>query len=164
MLAALAAGCVVHGTVAVELGSTGVIAGVGAAPVIDYRGEIASLCSATGTWLGLGHHHQCRRRAGGAPPPLRLERRAIRIDGRRRFTRRGRAAAAAVFHRRVDPAPAGWHRRAAWHHPENFTPAHMARAAAEGVALGLGYAMSRLRELGFEPAEIRLLGPGAPAR
>ena len=44
--------------------------------------------------------------------------------------------------------------------PENFTPAHMARAAAEGVALGLGYAMSRLRDLGFDPPEIRLLGPG----
>ena len=43
---------------------------------------------------------------------------------------------------------------------ENFTPAHMARAAAESVALGLGYAMSRLRDLGFDPPEIRLLGPG----
>jgi len=43
---------------------------------------------------------------------------------------------------------------------ENFTPAHLARAAAEGVALGLGYAMSRLRDLGFDPSEIRLLGPG----
>jgi len=36
----------------------------------------------------------------------------------------------------------------------------LARAAAEGVALGLGYAMSRLRDLGFDPPEIRLLGPG----
>jgi len=44
---------------------------------------------------------------------------------------------------------------------ENFTPAHMARAAAEGVALGMGYAMSRLRDLGFDPPEIRLLGVGA---
>ena len=40
--------------------------------------------------------------------------------------------------------------------PENFTPAHMARAAAEGVALGLGYAMSRLRDLGFDqPAHLK---------
>jgi xylulokinase len=44
--------------------------------------------------------------------------------------------------------------------PANFTPAHLARAVAEGVALGLGYAMSRLRDLGFDPPEIRLLGPG----
>jgi xylulokinase len=45
--------------------------------------------------------------------------------------------------------------------PENFTPAHLARAAAEGVALGLGYAVSRFRDLGFDPPEVRLWGAGA---
>jgi xylulokinase len=45
--------------------------------------------------------------------------------------------------------------------PGNFTPAHLARATAEGVVLGLSYAMSRLRDLGFDPVEIRLLGSGA---
>ncbi len=45
--------------------------------------------------------------------------------------------------------------------PGNFTPAHLARATAEGVALGMSYAMSRLREMGFDPPEIRLLGSAA---
>ena len=45
--------------------------------------------------------------------------------------------------------------------PGNFTPAHLARATAEGVALGMSYAMSRLRDMGFDPQEIRLLGAGA---
>ena len=44
--------------------------------------------------------------------------------------------------------------------PASGSSERMARAAAEGVALGLGYAMSRLRDLGFDPPEIRLLGPG----
>lgn len=39
---------------------------------------------------------------------------------------------------------------------DNFTPANLARSAAEGVALGFGYAMSRLRDIGFEPGEVRL--------
>jgi xylulokinase len=39
---------------------------------------------------------------------------------------------------------------------DNFSPKNLARAAAEGVALGFGYALSRQRDLGFEPAEIRL--------
>lgn len=39
---------------------------------------------------------------------------------------------------------------------DNYTPANLARAAAEGVALGFGYAMSRLREIGFESGEVRL--------
>lgn len=44
----------------------------------------------------------------------------------------------------------------------NFTPGNLARAAAEGVALGFGYAMSRLRDVGIEPTELRLTrDPGA---
>lgn len=39
---------------------------------------------------------------------------------------------------------------------DNFTPANLARAAAEGVALGFGYALSRLQDVGFEPGEVRL--------
>ncbi|BCX46990.1 D-xylulose kinase, subgroup 1 [Haloferula helveola] len=39
---------------------------------------------------------------------------------------------------------------------DNFTPGNLARAAAEGVALGFGFAMSRLRDIGFEPTEVRL--------
>lgn len=39
---------------------------------------------------------------------------------------------------------------------DNFTPDNLARAAAEGVALGFGYALSRLRDIGFEPEEVRL--------
>jgi sugar (pentulose or hexulose) kinase len=47
---------------------------------------------------------------------------------------------------------------------DNYTPANLARAAAEGVALGFGYAMSRLNDIGFEPGEVRLtrdIGPTA---
>lgn len=41
----------------------------------------------------------------------------------------------------------------------NFTPAHIARATAEGIALGYAYGMSRLRELGFNPTRVRLTSP-----
>ncbi|MCU0797390.1 MAG: FGGY family carbohydrate kinase [Akkermansiaceae bacterium] len=38
----------------------------------------------------------------------------------------------------------------------NFTPGNLARAAAEGVAMGFGYAMSRMRDIGIEAREIRV--------
>jgi xylulokinase len=42
-----------------------------------------------------------------------------------------------------------------------MTPAHMARAAIEGVTLGLNYGLNRMRALGVSPAEVRLTGGGA---
>ncbi|HET7239472.1 MAG TPA: FGGY-family carbohydrate kinase, partial [Terrimicrobiaceae bacterium] len=46
----------------------------------------------------------------------------------------------------------------------NFTAAHMARAAYEGVTLGLGYGLARLRQLGVHPSEIRLTGGGSNSK
>ncbi len=43
----------------------------------------------------------------------------------------------------------------------NMTSAHIARACVEGVTLGLGYGLARLRELGIAPTEIRLTGGGS---
>ena len=44
----------------------------------------------------------------------------------------------------------------------NFTPGNLARAAAEGVALGFGYAMSRMKDLGCEPSMVRLTRDAGP--
>ncbi len=158
MLAALAAGCVGNGSVAVELGATGVVIGVGETPVIDYRGEITPLCSATGSWLGLA----TVLNAAVAPEIMR-----------RHYgwsTREFEEMVASVspgadgllllpyFNGESIPRLPDGCGLLHGMTPGNFTPAHLARAAAEGVALGLGYAMSRLGDLGFEPPEIRLLG------
>ena len=161
MLAALAAGCVKNGTVAVELGSTGVIVGVGDTPVIDYRGEITPLCNATGSWLGLA----TTTNAAVAPEVLRRHYgwNAQQFEAMVAGVAPGADGLLLLPYFTGESIPRLPEGTGVLHGmtPENFTPAHMARAAAEGVALGLGYAMSRLRDLGFEPPEIRLLGPGA---
>jgi len=161
MLAALAAGCVSSGTVAVELGASGVIMGVSDEPVIDLRGEIAALCNATGGWLGM---------ASPANAVAAIE-----------LVRRHYGWTPEQFEQAVASAPPGADGLLFLPYltgelvprlPEgcgvlhgmtldNFSPAGFARAAAEGVALGLGYGISRLVDLGFEPTEIRLLGAGA---
>lgn len=160
MLSALAAGCVTAGTVTVELGSAGVIAGIGDEPVIDLRGEILPLCNATGGWLGLASAANVsvapeilRRHYGWSTEEYEMNVASVApgADGLLMLP---------YFNGESIPKlPEG---KGVLHGitPENFTPAHLARAAAEGVALGFGYAMSRLRDLGFEPPEIRLLGPG----
>ena len=160
MLAALAAGCVASGTVAVELGSTGVIVGVGNSPVIDFRGEITPLCNATGSWLGLA----TTTNAAVAPEVLRRHYgwSAQQFEAMVASVSPGADGLLLLPYFTAESIPRLPDGTGVLHGitPENFTPAHMARAAAEGVALGLGYAMSRLRDLGFDPPEIRLLGPG----
>ena len=43
----------------------------------------------------------------------------------------------------------------------NLTPAHMARAAMEGVTLGMAYGLRRMESLCLAPSEIRLTGGGS---
>jgi len=161
MLAALAAGCVANGSVALELGSTAVLIGAGNSPVIDYRGEITPLCGATGAWLGLAST------ANTAVAPEVLRRHygwsAAQFETMVASVSPGADGLLLLPYFTGETIPRLPDGTGVLHGmtPGNFTPAHMARAAAEGVALGIGYAMSRLRELGFEPPEIRLLGPAA---
>jgi len=44
---------------------------------------------------------------------------------------------------------------------KNLTAAHLARAAMEGVTLGLAYGLERFRALGVKPTEIRITGGGS---
>lgn len=161
MLSALAAGCVSPGTVAVELGTTSRVIGVDQVPVIDLRGEILPLCSVTGGWLGMAS----TTNASVAPEVIRrhygwsvseFESMVASIDP-------GADGLLMLPYLNGETIPRLPEASGLLYGitPDNFSPAHMARAVAEGVALGLGYAMSRLRELSFDPPEIRLLGSGA---
>jgi len=164
MLTALAAGCVSPGNVAIELADLTTVFGVGPEPVIDFRNEIVSFCSATGSWLGTA------ALANAAAMPETL----CRYHG----------WSAEQFEALISTVPAGADGllflpyllgektprlpdgSGVLHgiHPGNFTPGHLARAALEGVGLGLGYALSRFKSIGFAPHEIRLFGPGAESR
>jgi xylulokinase len=43
----------------------------------------------------------------------------------------------------------------------NSSPGHLARAAMEGVTLGMAYGLRRMESLGLRPGEIRLTGGGS---
>jgi len=47
---------------------------------------------------------------------------------------------------------------------KTFEAAHFARAAMEGVTLGMNYGLRRLAELGVKPAQIRATGGGAKSK
>lgn len=157
MLAALAAGCVNHGAVSVELGSHGIVAGIGSQPVIDLRDEISPLCNATGSWFGMA-----------ASPNTSLAPELIKrhygwstaeYEAMISSVSPGADGLLLLPYFAGEEIPRLIEGCGLLHGltPANFTPAHLARATAEGVALGLSYAMSRLRDLAFDPPEIRLI-------
>ncbi|QTN31399.1 hypothetical protein HZ994_03335 [Akkermansiaceae bacterium] len=158
LLSALSAGCVANGSVAVELGSNGTVIGVGASPVIDLRDEIFPLCSATGDWLGMASSANTSL----APEVLRRHYGWAMEDYEKMVASVSPGADSLLLLPYFSPesVPRLSEACGVLHGitPSNFTPAHLARATAEGVALSLSYAMSRLRDMGFAPLEIRLTG------
>ena len=161
LLSTLAAGCVGSGSVAVELGSSGTVVGVGADPVIDFRDELIPLCSATGNWLGMASSPNTSL----APEVLRRHYGWSAIEYEKMVASVSPGADSLMFLPYFAPEtmPRLIEGCGVLHgiKPGNFTPAHLARATAEGVVLGLSYAMSRLRDIGFDPSEVRLLGSGS---
>lgn len=158
MLSALASGCVTHGAVAIDISASGMVIASAARPVVDLRGELHTFCGVCDDWLVLA----ATANAALAPGAIR----------------RHYGWSASQFAEMVAGAPPGadgltmlpyFNGETLPRLPdasglllgitaENLTPAHLARATVEGVALGLGYAISRLLDLGFEPSEARLVG------
>jgi xylulokinase len=161
MMGAIGTGNVTPGVVTASLGTSGTIYAQAARPVVDPRGEIGAFCSSTGGWLPLlctmnvttvaeamralaGLDYAALDRAVQSVPPgaggllllpyLAGERTPNVPDG-----------TGVLF---------GLTQR-------TLTRAHLARAAFEGVALGMNYGLRRLAALGVRAREIRLTGGGA---
>ncbi len=161
MMSAIGTGNVQTGVVTVSLGTSGTVFAFSDQPVVDPQGEVAAFCDATDRWLPLictmnvtvateqvrklfGWSHEqldknvasCEPGAGGLLflPYLNGERTPNLPN------------ATGVLHGLTT---------------ENMTPPHLARATMEGVTLGLAYGLGRFRELGIQPAEIRLTGGGS---
>lgn len=155
------AGCVAAGDLMVSLGSGAELACVSASAAVDTRGEVAALCDASGGWLAA-----LSMTSGVNLPDL---------------IRRQYGWSQAEFEALVAAAPAGAGGLLCLPYLEgertpalpdgcgvlhglkadNFTPVGLARAAVEGVVAGIGYGISRLRDLGLAPSAVRAAGVAA---
>ncbi len=161
MMGAIGTGCVRDGLVTASFGTSGTIYACADKPIVDPKGEVAAFCDATGRWLPL----VCTMNVTVA---TEMVRRRFQLD-HERFAE----LAASVqpgsdglllipfFEgERTPNCPDG---TGVWLgvRDATFDAQHMARAAMEGVTLGMNYGLNRLRELGIAPGEIRLTGGGA---
>jgi xylulokinase len=161
MMGAIGTGNVQAGVVTVSLGTSGTVYAFSSDPVIDPQGEIAAFCDSTDRWLPLActmnvtvateqvrklfgwSHEQLEKNIATAPPGAGGLLFLPYLNGERTPNL---PLGTGVLHGLTT---------------DTLAPAHLARAVMEGVTLGLGYGLSRFRELGIQPTEIRLTGGGS---
>lgn len=161
MMGAIGTGNVQPGMVTVSLGTSGTVYAFSPEAIVDPQGEVAAFCDATDRWLPL----VCTMNVTVATEQVRQ---MFGWDHREMEARISDVPAGAqgllflpyLNGERTPNLPLG---SGVLHGLKtgNMTPGHLARAVMEGVTLGLGYGLGRFRELGIQPAEIRLTGGGS---
>jgi len=164
MMGAIGTGNTKPGAVTASFGTSGTIYACAGKPVVDPKGEIAAFCDSTNQWLPL----LCTMNVTVA---TEMVRRDFKLDH-------------AEFNSVAAKAPAGCDGLVLLPYLEGertpnvpdgtgvffgvtartFTARHFARAAMEGVTLGMNYGLRRLSELGVTPTQIRATGGGAKSR
>jgi xylulokinase len=161
MMGAIGTGNVRDGIVTASFGTSGTIYACSEKPIVDPKGEVAAFCDATGRWLPL----ICTMNVTVA---TEMVRRRFELD-HEAFSQAAAAVPAGSDGLLVIPFFEG---ERTPNCPDGtgvffgvrdrtFDAAHLARAAMEGVTLGMNYGLNRLRELGINPTEIRLTGGGS---
>lgn len=164
MMGAIGTGNTRPGVITASFGTSGTIYACAGKPVVDPRGEIAAFCDSTNQWLPL----LCTMNVTVATEMVRND---FNLDH-------------AKFNAVASKAPAGCDGLLLLPYLEGertpnvpdgtgvffgvntrtFTAGHFARAAIEGVTLGMNYGLRRLRDLGVEPTQIRATGGGAKSK
>jgi len=161
MMGAIGTGNVAPGIVTASFGTSGTIYTTSAKPVVDPRGEIAAFCSSTGAWLPLlctmnvttvtgqlceqfGFTHATLDAAVKSTPPAA----------------NGLVLLPYLAGERTPDIPDATGVLFGLN-ATTLAPAHLARAAMEGVTLGMNHGLRRLAALGVKAKEIRVTGGGA---
>ena len=133
------------GDVVVSLGTSGTVFAVSERPSADPAGEVAGFADATGRFLPLVCTLNAARVLDAAARLLGVEPRGAVAAGPVRAARRGRPHAGARTWRASAPRTART-RPGSLHglRLDNSTPAHLARAAVEGMLCGLADGLDAL--------------------
>jgi xylulokinase len=161
MMGAIGTGNVSPGVISASFGTSGTIYAFATKPVVDPQGEIAAFCSSTGGWLPLlctmnvttvteqvralfGYDHAGLEAAVASAP----------------IGAYGLALLPYFAGERTPNVPDGTGVLFGLNQ-KSLQRGALARAAMEGVTLGMNYGLRRLAELGVKAREIRVTGGGA---
>ncbi len=164
MMGAIGTGNTRPGVITASFGTSGTIYACSSTPVVDPRGEIAAFCDSTNRWLPL----LCTMNVTVATEMVRhcFGWDVARLDAMVAQSPPGAQGMLLLPYlegERTPNVPAG---TGVFFGVNTRTcqPAHLARAAMEGVTLGMNYGLRRLAELGVRCTQIRATGGGARSR
>jgi len=164
MMGAIGAGNTPAGVITASFGTSGTIYACAEKPVIDPQGEIAAFCDSTNRWLPL----LCTMNVTVATEMVRDDfgwthekyaAEAARVPA----GSNGLLLLPYFEGERTPNVPDG---TGVWFgvNQKTFEAGHFARAAMEGVTLGMNYGLRRLADLGVKPTQIRATGGGAKSK
>ena len=164
MMGAIGTGNTRQGVITASFGTSGTIYACSEKPVIDPGGEIAAFCDSTNRWLPL----LCTMNVTVA---TEMVRRDFQMDHAKFESAAAKAPSGAdgllllpyLEGERTPNVPDGTGVFFGVT-PKTFTAEHFARAAMEGVTLGMNYGLRRLADLGVKPKQIRATGGGAKSK
>ena len=161
MMGAIGTGNTREGLITTSFGTSGTIYACAGKPVIDPEGEIAAFCDSTNRWLPLLCTMNVTVATGMISDFFKLE-----IKDFDRLAAEAPAGSEGVLlvpyleGERTPNVPDGTGVFFGIN-TRTMKPANLARAAMEGVTLGMNYGLLRLAELGVRPSQIRATGGGA---
>src|SRR6266568_1183887 len=164
MMGAIGTGNTSAGVITASFGTSGTIYACSEKPVVDPQGEIAAFCDSTNRWLPL----LCTMNVTVATEMVREdfgwshEKFAAEV-ARIPAGSNGLLLLPYFEGERTPNVPDG---TGVWFgiNKKTFEAGHFARAATEGVTLGMNYGLRRLAELGVKPIQIRATGGGAKSK
>jgi xylulokinase len=164
MMGAIGTGNTRAGVITASFGTSGTIYACAEKPVVDPRGEIAAFCDSTNRWLPL----LCTMNVTVATEMVRND---FKMSHEQFASIASRAPAGCdglfllpyLEGERTPNVPDGTGVFLGVN-TRTFTAQHFARAAMEGVTLGMNYGLRRIAQLGVEPTQIRATGGGARSK
>ncbi len=164
MMGAIGTGNTSEGVITASFGTSGTIYACANKPVVDPKGEIAAFCDSTNHWLPL----LCTMNVTVATEMVRD---CFGWDIKKLDATIGRTAPGSngvvllpyLEGERTPNVPAGTGVFLGVNQ-KTMNAGNLARAAMEGVTLGMNYGLRRLAELGVKPTQIRATGGGAKSK
>ena len=164
MMGAIGTGNTRPGVITASFGTSGTIYACAEKPIVDPDGEIAAFCDSTNRWLPL----LCTMNVTVATEMVREDfgwsHEKFAAEAIRAPAGSGGLLLLPYFEgERTPNVPNG---TGVWLgvNKKTFEAGHFARAAMEGVTLGMNYGLRRLAELGVKPTQIRATGGGARSK